>query len=119
MFASRSRGQLGSAACCCKSAIGVGELADRHVEEPEEDFKLHDLRPASRSPAIDGSQLVPQFFDPPVATSLVRGPDLLERLRVGDWPRGADGQPLTTVFGPVLGESGMSAEPPDLTATAP
>ena len=101
-------------------AIGLGELADRHVEEPEEDFELDRLRPAGRGPAIDGGQFLPQSIDPALAPPLVRRPDLLERLRVRDRPREPDGQPLAAVLGPVLGvKRDAVAEPPGLPATSP
>ena len=60
---------------------------------------------AGRPDPGDRRQPAPAAVDrSPLASPLVRRPDLLERLRVRDRPREPDGQPLATILGPVLGE---------------
>ena len=61
------------------------------------------LYPPCRGPAIDRGQLLPQLSDPRWPRALVRSPDLLERLRVGDRSREPGGEPYAAILGPVLG----------------
>ena len=86
-----------------EGAIGLGEFADRHVQESQEDAGLHRLRSTGRGPTIDGGKFRLGPIDPSLTSPLVGRPDLFERPRIHDRSRKPEGQSLAAVVRPIVG----------------